>query len=161
MSTVVDCGDCSDFVESVHRHLGHLISRYGFRPVRCESERGGRECMWMLESDRCRLLFTLSDGAEDCSLGKVETRFPDWISFLLNGEIGWYNTRFLIELKTGKELLNRKLVNEFREGKRTYFEWISPLLEKWMPELIAMFDGHEELTWHGDLERMLEKRKPW
>ena len=158
---VVDCGDCNHFVETVQRHLGDLISRYGFRSVQCESDRDGRECVWMLESERCRLLFTLMDGAEDCSLGRVDTPFPGKISFFLNGEIGWYNTQFLIEFKTGKELLNRKLVSQFKEGKRAYFEWLSPLLEKWMAELIAMFDGQEELIWHDDLARMLEKHKPW
>lgn len=161
MTINVDCGDCNEFAEYAQRHLGDLLSRYGFRSVQCESDRGGRECVWMLESEHCRMLFTLSDNEENCSLGRVETPFPGMISFLLNGEIGWYGTLFLIEFKTGKELLNLKLVNEFVEGKRVYFEWLSPLLEKWMEELIAMFDGREELTWHEDFVRMLETRKPW
>jgi hypothetical protein len=81
----------------------------------------------MLESKRCRLLFTLMDGAQDCSMGRLDTPFPGMVSFFLNGEIGWYNTLFLIELKTGKALLNRRLVNEFVEGKRAYFEMVCPV----------------------------------
>lgn len=160
MSEQVECGDCSDFVEHAQRYLGELLSSYGFESVRCEAERGGRECMWMLESRRCRMLISLSDGEQDCSLGKSDTSFPDWTSFYLNGERGWYNTRFLIELKTGKELLNRKLVNQIVEGEQVYFEWLAALLEQWMPELIAMFDD-SELSWHGELVHMLEQRKPW
>jgi len=161
MDMAVGCGDCVAFVESVQRHLGDLLSRYDFGSVQCEADRGGRECRWMLESKRCRLLFTLMDGAQDCSMGRLDTPFPGMVSFFLNGEIGWYNTLFLIELKTGKALLNRSLVNEFVEGERAYFEWFAPLLEKWMAELIPLFDGQGQPVWHDDLVGMLKERKPW
>ncbi|HKY84026.1 MAG TPA: hypothetical protein VJ160_04280 [Anaerolineales bacterium] len=161
MDLVVECGDCGDFVGIVQRYLGDLLKQHGFHSLHCEADRGGRECWWMLESDRCRLLFTLMDGAQDCSMGRLDTPFPGKVSLLLNGEGGWYNTRFLIELKTGQELLNRKLVNEFIEGKRAYFEWLSPLLEKWLAELVPLFEGNEEPVWHDDFARMLEERKPW
>lgn len=154
----VDCGDCNDFVENIQRHLGDLLSRYDFHSVQCDSQRDGRECVWMLESERCLLLFTLMDGAQDCSMGKLDTPFPGNVSFFLNGEIGWYNTLWLIELRAGKQLLTRRLIDDLWEGKLVYFEWLSPMLEEWMDELIAMFDDQEELTWHDDLVRMLEAR---
>lgn len=159
MAMDVDCGDCDYFVENVQRHLGDLLSQHGFRSVQCQAERGGRECTWMLESDRCRLLFTLADGAEACSIGKLDTAFPGNISYYLNGEIGWYNALWLIEFKTGKQLLTRKLINKLWEGKLVYFEWLSPMLEKWMPELISMFES-DQITWHDDLIKMLEAREP-
>jgi hypothetical protein len=160
MESNVSCGDCDFFVDKVQRHLGDLLARYEFRSVQCEADRGGRECTWMLESHRCRLLFTLSDGAEDCSIGKVDTPFPGKVSFYLNGELGWYNTLWLIELRAGKQLLTRKLIKRLWQGELEYLAWLAPLLEQWMPELIGMFDLQAELTWHDDLLRMLEGRKP-
>jgi len=157
----VDCGDCTDFVEHVQRHFADLLARHEFRSVQCSSRRDGRECKWMVESSRCRMLFTLSDNQDDVSMGKVDTPFPDDVALRLNGEVGWYNTLWLIELKAGKQLLTRRLIDQILERKLVYFSWMSPLLEKWMPELIAMFDGQEVLAWHDDLIRMLEKRKPF
>lgn len=160
MTIQVDCGDCNDFVENVQRHLGDLLTQYDFHSIECDSQRDGRECVWMVESDRCRLLFTLMDGAQDCSIGRLTTPFPGNVSFYLNGELGWYNTLWLIELKTGKQLLTRRLINDLWEGKFEYFEWLSPMLAQWMDALINMFIGKGELTWHADLVRMLEKRQP-
>ena len=73
---IADCGDCSDFVELTERRFGAILERYGFRPVRCWSERHGRECLLMLESESSRLLFEGSDGSEDCTLGSLEAEFP-------------------------------------------------------------------------------------
>ncbi len=154
----VDCGDCQDFVDHVEQALGGLISKYGFHSVECASDLGGRECRWMLESERCRMLFTLMDGAEACSLGRLDTPSPGMISFYLNGEVGWYNALWLIELKQGKQLLTRKLINRMWEGKLDYFEWLAPMLKTHLDELIEMFSGEGEFAWHDDLVEMLEKR---
>jgi len=156
----VDCGDCSEFVQYAQRHFGDLLARHGFRSVQCTSRRDGRECKWMVESGRCRMLFTLSDNQEDVSLGKVDASFPADVAFRLNGEVGWYNALWLIEFKAGKQLMKRKLINEFVEGKRVYFEWLTPLVHERFDELVAMFDRQAELTWRDDLVRMLEARKP-
>ncbi len=161
MTINVDCGDCNDFVENIQRDLGDLLSRYDFHSVQCDSQRGGRECVWMLESERCRLLFTLSDGEDACSLGTVDTAFPGNESFLRNGEIGWYDTLWLIEFRTGKQLLDLKLINEFVAGKRVYFEWLSPLLDEWVVKLFGMFAGDGQLAWHDDFLQVRESRKPF
>jgi len=157
----VDCGDCTDFVAYAQRHFSDLLARHEFRSVQCKSQRDGRECMWMVESSRCRMLFTLGDNQEDISMGRVDTPFPGDNAFRLNGEVGWYNVLWLIEFKAGKQLLNRRLINKFMEDKRAYFQWLSPLLEKWFEDLIAMFAGHEPPTWHDDFVGMREARKPF
>lgn len=160
MEGKLDCGDCTRFVESAAGELQSVLDRYQFRSVDCDAQRDGRECVWMLESDRCRMLVTLSDGQEDCSLGAADADFPPNVMLKLNGELGWYNALHLIQFKSGKQLMTRKLIKQFVERKRSYFEWLAPLLEQWMDELIPMFEAGGGDSWRDDYLAMLERMKP-
>lgn len=145
----IECGDCRDFVELTERHFGGLLKRYGFRPVRCSSERGGRECLFMHESDTLRLLSMRSDGAETCELGSSDAPFPE-AGLFSAGEDGWYNVITLLGFRTGKKLLTRRRLDKFLDRKEDYFAWQADLLSKNAETLFEMFSQGNERTWRDD-----------
>jgi hypothetical protein len=145
----IECGDCSDFVELTERRFGELLDRHGFRPVKCSSDRDGRECLLMLESDTGRLLFVRSDGADNCVLGSLEAEFPE-TGLHEEGESGWYHVISLLQFKTGKKLLTRRRMDKFFEGKGDYFTWQAELFSANAEMLFGLFRGGIEQTWRGE-----------
>jgi len=148
----IECGDCSDFVKLTGRRFGGILERYGIRPVRCWSERHGRECLLMLESESSRLLFERSDGSENCTLGSLEAEFPE-SGLHGQGESGWYHVVSLLEFKTGRKLLTRRRMDGFFEGKGDYFTWQAELLTKNADMLFGLFRGGNERTWRDEFLR--------
>jgi hypothetical protein len=145
----IECGDCSDFVELTEKRFGDLLERHGFRPVRCTSDRGGRECLLLLESDSSRMLFVRSDGADNCTLGSLQAEFPEG-GLHEEGESGWYHVISLIEFKTGKKLLTRRQMDRFFEGKGDYFTWQAELLSENADMLFGLFREGQEQTWRDE-----------
>ncbi len=148
----IECGDCSDFVELTERNYGKILNRYGFRPLKCSSERGGRECLLMVESDSSRMLFVRSDGSNNCGLGSLGAEFPAG-GFDSYGETGWYHVVTLLEFKTGKKLLSRRRLNRFLEGKDDYFAWQADLLSKNAEMLFELFRDENEKAWRDEFLR--------
>lgn len=148
----IECGDCRDFVELTERRYGPILERYGFRPVRCSANRGGRECLLMLESENNRLLFVRSDGADNCTLGSLDAEFPEG-GLLDEGETGWYHVISLIQFKTGMKLLTRRRMDKFFEGKGDYFAWQAELLSKNTDMLFGLFREGNERTWREEFLR--------
>lgn len=148
----IECGDCSDFVDLTERSFGEILEQYGFQPVRCWSERGGRECLLMLESEIGRLLFERSDGSENCTLGSLEAEFPQ-SGLHGQGESGWYHVVSLLEFKTGKKLLTRRRRDRFIEGKEGYFAWQAELLSQNADMLFAQFREGNEKTWREEFRK--------
>lgn len=145
----MECGDCSDFVEQTEKLYGEMLAQHGFRPVRCTSERGGRECLLLLESDVLRLLFVRSDGAETCELGSLGAQFPEG-GLYSQGDSGWYNVISLLEFKTGKKLLTQRRLDKFLEGKDDYFAWQAELLSENADMLFELFRAENEVTWRDE-----------
>jgi len=145
----IECGDCGDFVELTARRFGGVLERYGFQPVRCWSERHGRECLLLLESESSRLLFERSDGAENCTLGSLEAQFPE-SGLHGQGESGWYHVVSLLEFKTGKKLLARRRRNAFLDGKEDYFAWQAELLADNAEMLFGLFREGNEKSWRDE-----------
>jgi len=145
----IECGKCSDFVESTERSYGDILEHHGFRPVKCSAEHDGRECLLMLESDSLRLLFVRSDGAETCELGPVNAEFPEG-GLHGQGDSGWYNVISLLEFKTGKKLLTRRRLDRFLEGKEDYYAWQADMLSENVEMLFDLFRDGNEKTWKDE-----------
>ncbi len=145
----IECGDCSEFVELTERNYGKILNRYGFRPLECSSERGGRECLLMVESDSCRLLFVRSDGVETCELGSADAEFPA-AGLDVHGDSGWYHIVELLEYKTGKKLLTRRRIAKFSENKADYFTWQAELLSENAEMLFDLFREGREQAWKDE-----------
>ncbi|MCG8352957.1 MAG: hypothetical protein MI924_34770 [Chloroflexales bacterium] len=113
----------------------------------------------MYQSTQCRLLFILSDGAEGCAIGSLEALFPEGVSLRTNGEMGWYHIVPLIEFKSGQKVFTARLLNEFRDGERIYFEWESQLMAKWIDVLIGMVAPNKQQDWHDAFVRYAQTRQ--
>ena len=148
----IECGDCNDFVELTERNFGEILERYGFRPVKCWADRGGRECMLMVESDANRLLFVRSDGADTCELGSMEATFPE-AGLYGEGEYGWYHIVTMLEFKTGKKLLTRRRLKRILDGKENHFAWQAELLSENAEMLFELFRGGNERTWQDEFAK--------
>jgi hypothetical protein len=148
----IECGDCSDFVELTERHFGEILKQHGFRPVKCSSDRGGRECMLMVESDANRLLFVRSDGAETCELGSLNAALPE-AGLYGEGEHGWYHIVTMLEFRTGKKLLTRRRLNRFLERKEDHFAWQAELLTENAALLFGLFQEGNEETWRDEFTK--------
>jgi hypothetical protein len=149
----IECGDCSDFVELTERTFGKILDQFGFHPVQCESDHDGRECLLMAESERCRLLFVRSDGSDNCGLGSLGAEFPAG-GFDSHADTGWYHVVTLLEFKSGKRLLTRRLLDKFLEGKESYFAWQADLLSKNVESLFDLFREGDEATWKDEFFRI-------
>jgi hypothetical protein len=148
----IECGDCSDFVELTEHRFGDILDRHGFRPVKCSSDRGGRECLFLVESDTSRMLFVRSDGADNCTLGSLNAEFPEG-GLHEEGESGWYHVVSLLQFKTGKKLLTRRRMDGFFEGKGDYFAWQAELLSDNAKTLFEMFSEDNEKSWKEEFLR--------
>lgn len=153
----IECGDCDDFVELTVRNFGEILDGYGFRPVKCASDRGGRECVLMVESKDQRLLFVRSDGAETCELGSLDAEFTT-NAIDPYGGTGWYNVVSLLEFKTRKKLLTRRRRNKFLDRRADYFAWQAELLSENAGMLFELFEAGREKTWRDEFARFLKEK---
>jgi hypothetical protein len=154
-----DCGECNGFRHNVERYYVAILNRFGFTLARCSSDYGGRECLLMYRSKQCQLLFIRSDGAEAGTIGSLEAPFPEGELLHTNGELGWYHVAPLVEFKSGKKVFTPRLLNEFRNGDRIYFEWESQLMSSWAEVLIEMFAPGKPQEWHDDFARYAQTRR--
>jgi hypothetical protein len=149
----VDCGRCEGFRVHAERYYRPLLDRHGFRLVDCADGHDGRECMVMYRSDRCQLLLSLFDGSDDCILGGLEQPFPGLGLRRTDGQDGWYHVVPLIEWLAGRKLLTARLLSDFRDGRRIYFEWESRIVEQWADQLFALFAPGPSRRWHDDFAK--------
>jgi hypothetical protein len=158
MTPGVDCGDCNDFHAKVVRSYQPFLSRHGFEFSECSAEFYGRECVIMYTGPECKLLFVLTDGAEMTALADGQASFPPngWDG--KNGENGWFGVVSLMEFLSGRTIMTRKLVDEFVEHTRDYYEWEAALMSEWDERLLALFAPGTPPTWSAAVAAHPSKR---
>jgi hypothetical protein len=90
------------------------------------------------------------------AMASLDTPLPDDQVPRARGEDGWYLIVHLIEFTSGERLLTEGLQARLLDVRLEQFEWLAGLLERWAPEVLALFGESRPTAWHRKFMRSQE-----